>query len=110
MQKRREVEKKSKSIDEIEELLKADERKKSELHMEEKVKKEERSKLQKEIVDLKEKVKPYKIDIIEIMRQIGDIESSVKEPERLNATAEKSKTLRVTELKRKKAVLEDLIV
>jgi len=44
------------------------------------------------------------------MRQIGEIESSVKEPERLNAVAEKSKTLRVTELKRKKAVLDDLIV
>ena len=110
MQKTREVEKKSKSIDEIEELLKADERKKSELLMEEKVKKEERSNLQKEIFDLKEKVKPYKIEIIEIMRQIGEIESSVKEPERLNAVAEKSKTLRMTELKRKKAVLDDLIV
>ena len=110
MQKTREVEKKSKSIDEIEELLKADERKKSELLTDEKVKKEERSKLQKEIVHLKEKIKPDQVAIIELMRQIGEIESSVKEPERLNAVAEKSKTLRVTELKRKKAVLDDLIV
>jgi chromosome segregation ATPase len=110
MQRSREVEKKSKSIDEIEELLEADERKKSELLMEEKAKKEKRSKLQKEIIHLKEKVSPYKVEIIELMRQIGEIESSVKEPERLNAVAEKSKTLRVTELKRKKAVLDDLIV
>ena len=110
MQKMREVEKKSKSIDEIEELLIADERKKAELSMEEKTKKEERLKLQKEIKHLKEQINPFKMQIREIMKQIGEIESTVKEPERLNSVATQSKTSRVTELKRKKSVLDDLIV